>query len=363
MLRLAALFLLTASLAHAQGLSDGPYVFHQAQGTEAVWVCDGALKAQPLPAGAPLAAPCGDVGGFALNPNPSLAPDVLPQPRRWAALSDIHGQAGVFLQLLKAQGLVDEAGHWAFADGVLVVNGDVFDRGPQQTEALWALYRLQQEAAAQGGSVQLVLGNHETMMLRGDLRYLHPKYSTVAQLFQKPFPALYGPDTELGQWLRSRATVLKLGDTLFLHGGLSPELPRHAPDLIALNAKVRSSLGLSKAALQTEPEQAWLQATQGPLWYRGYFNMPRASSAEVDALLTQFKARRIVVGHTTRPQISSLYGGRVIGIDANMKSGHGGELLLWESGQLYRGLMDGRRVALPPGDDDGRQGLADFKDE
>lgn len=81
--------------------------------------------------------------------------------------------------------------------------------------------------------------------------------------------------------------------------------------------------------------------------------MPRASSSEVDALLKQFAVKRIVVGHTTRDQIVSLYGGRVIGIDADLKDGAPGELLLWESNRLQRGLANGSRLDLPAGDDDG----------
>lgn len=341
----------------AQGLQDGPYVFHEPQRSEAVWVCDGQMRPQRLAAGKPLVAPCGEVGGFALNANNPVAPDALPQPRRWAAVSDIHGQSGLFMQLLKAQGVVDTAGHWQFGDGVLVINGDVFDRGPEQTEALWAIYRLQQEAGRQGGSVQMVLGNHETLVLRGDLRYLHPKYQGVATLLQRRFQDLYGPDTELGQWLRGRATLLKLGDTLFLHGGVSAELPKLSPDLAGLNAKVRSHLGESRTSLKQDPVADWLYASMGPLWYRGYFTQPRMPAQDLDSVLRHFGVQRLVVGHTTMPQIRSLYGGRVIGIDSDLKGGKNGELLLWEGGQLLRGLLDGSRQRLLPGNDDGTQAI------
>ncbi|KAG1488187.1 hypothetical protein G6F52_014005 [Rhizopus delemar] len=47
----------------------------------------------------------------------------------------------------------------------LVIAGDVFDRGPQVTEAFWLLYGLQQQAAAARGAVHFVLGNHETKVL------------------------------------------------------------------------------------------------------------------------------------------------------------------------------------------------------
>ncbi len=348
----------------AESLNDGPYVFHQEKTPQAIWVCTDQVKALPLPAGAKLSAPCGDVTGFALNATNPIAPDLLPQPKRWAAVSDIHGQSAAFLNLLRAQKVIGAANQWTFSDGVLVINGDVFDRGPQQTEALWAIYRLGQEARAAGGSVQMVLGNHENMVLRGDLRYQPPKYLAVAKLLFRTVPELYGPDTELGRWLRTRATVLKMGDTLFVHGGVSPDLPRLAPELTALNAKVRARLADKREDYKDDPQATWLFATNGPLWYRGYFRLPRASSAEVDSLLKQFEVKRIVVGHTTRDEIVSLYGGRVIGIDAALKDGAPGELLVWENNRLWRGLADGSRKVLAPGDDDGtaNQLLPDAED-
>lgn len=358
---LRALLLAAVALASVSAIADtdGPYILHRDQSTDAIWVCDGTVKSAPLKPGAKLKAPCGSVSGFALEPMQVTAPDTLPVPARWAAVSDIHGQAALLLSLLKAHKIVDAANRWSFGKNVLVVTGDVFDRGDTQTESLWALYRLAREAQAVGGSVQVLLGNHETMVLSGDLRYLHAKYAPVAALLDRNFPALYGADTELGRWLRTRASVLKLGDTLFLHGGLHPAFMSKAPDLAALNAKIRNHLGQPRAERQADAEAAWLYGRDGPLWYRGYFMAPRATSAEVDAQLAHFAVKRIVVGHTTRKEITSLYGGRVIGIDAGLKNGVRGELLLWDGKRLARGLPDGRRVTLPPGNDDGLRDVGD----
>ena len=351
----ASLWALASLAAWAEApLVDGPYVLHQApQVSRAIWVCDGVVKQRALPRGTRLDAPCGSVSGFTLNESNPAAPDSLPQPTRWVAVSDIHGQAGLFLSLLRAHKVVDAQDQWSYGDGVLVIAGDVFDRGPQQTEALWAIYRLAQQAQAAGGSVQLLLGNHESMALAGDLRYQHPKYLAVARLLGRGVSELYGKDTELGQWLRSRATLLKLGDTLFVHGGISPELPQRAPDMGALNDKVRARMDHARKALVDDAQAGWLFGGQGPLWYRGYFELPRASLAEVEALLARFGVKRIVVGHTTHAEIVSLYGGRVIGIDAALMKGVRGELLLSQDGALLRGLPDGRQLPLGAGADDG----------
>lgn len=357
-----ALWFAVACAAVAQtkpaAINDGPYVMHSAAGAEALWVCGGVLHTRPLSPGAALKPPCGEVGGFSLDGrNHVLGADVLPAPTRWAAVSDIHGQAALFLTLLRAHGIVDSANHWAWGQGVLVVVGDVFDRGDTQTEVLWALYRLSSEARTAGGRVEVLLGNHETMVLSGDLRYLHAKYPLVADMLGRPYPQLYGADTELGRWLRARATVLKLGDTLFLHAGLHPDILSRWPKLDALNAKMRAHVGQVRAERRTDAEADWLYGRDGPVWHRSYFIEPRVSMNDVNRQLAHFGVRRVVIGHTTRHEIISLYGGKVIGIDAGLKDGKRGELLLWDGKRLARGLVDGKRMPLARGRDDGTSAL------
>jgi hypothetical protein len=341
---------LVLGLLWGQGLqavppSDGPYVFTEGDERIARWICDGEVRERPVGADGQVEAVCGSVPALTLSDTTEFAPDSLPQPERWAALSDIHGQAGLFLQLLQAHGLVDAAGHWDWADGVLVITGDVLDRGPAQIEALWAIYRLAQEAAAAGGRVELLLGNHEAMVMAGDLRYLHPKYPAVARLLGRAsYDQLLAADTELGAWLRRRATVLKLGDTLFMHGGLHPDYVAQGVDLTAINRRFRNGLGKSRARL--DPASVPLFGNDGPLWYRGYFHPLQTSTAQIQALLDQAAVARIVVGHTTQSEIRSLHDGRIIAIDAGLKTGADGELLLHDADGLWRGLLDGRRLAL-----------------
>jgi diadenosine tetraphosphatase ApaH/serine/threonine PP2A family protein phosphatase len=293
---------------------------------------------------------CGNVPAVRLDRDRGIAPDTLPEPSRWAAVSDVHGQADLLLALLQAHGIVDAARAWAWGDGVLVVTGDVFDRGPAQLEALWALYRLAQEARAAGGRVELLLGNHEAMVLAGDLRYLHPRYHEVAARLGRSYDRLFAGDTELGAWLRRRATVLQLGDTLFVHGGLHPSLATAVSDIAALNAAIRGGLGRRGAALHDVARGQWLFGTDGPLWYRGYFVEPRAGQPEIEAMLAAAGASRIVVGHTTHEVIQASYDERVIVIDAAMKAGIAGEVLLRDGGAFWRGLMDGTRLPLPGSD-------------
>jgi len=332
--------------------ADGPYVFRTATGLEASWVCKDHVIRRELPARgeATVVAPeCGYRHPLTVLPPRTAEIARFPATPRIVALSDIHGQYGLLVTLLRAHHVIDSEDRWSLGDATLVVAGDVFDRGPQVTEAFWLLYSLQQQAAAAGGAVHFVLGNHETMVLYNDLRYVNPKYLKSAQLLGRSYPALYGPDSAIGQWLRTRPVLLRIGDTLFLHGGIAPENLDLVRNIDATNAGYQAAVGLPKAQVKAAPDTARLfDGKTSPIWYRGYFD-GRMDTAQIEALLRQLDLTRIVVGHTSMPHVSSFHGDRIIAIDSSIKNGENGELLFIENGALSRGLLDGSRVPLAEG--------------
>ncbi|MEN5266880.1 metallophosphoesterase [Stenotrophomonas sp. TWI587] len=332
--------------------ADGPYVFRTTKGLEAAWVCKDHVIRRELPARgeATVVAPeCGYPHPLTVLPPRTAESARFPTTPRIVALSDIHGQYGLLVKLLRAHHVIDNKDRWSLGDATLVIAGDVFDRGPQVTEAFWLLYSLQQQAAAAGGAVHFVLGNHETMVLYNDLRYVNPKYLKSAQLLGRSYPALYGPDSTIGQWLRTRPALLRIGDTLFLHGGIAPENLDLVRDMDATNAGYQAAVGLPKDQVKAAPDTARLfDGKTSPIWYRGYFD-GRMDTAQVEALLKQLDLTRIVVGHTSMPHVSSFHGNRIIAIDSSIKNGENGELLFIENGALSRGLLDGSRVPLAEG--------------
>jgi len=332
--------------------ADGPYVFRTAKGLEAAWVCKDHVIRRELPARgeATVVAPeCGYPHPLTVLPPRTAEIGRFPATPRIVALSDIHGQYGLLVTLLRAHHVIDSEDRWSLGDATLVVAGDVFDRGPQVTEAFWLLYSLQQQAAAAGGAVHFVLGNHETMVLYNDLRYVNPKYLKTAQLLGRSYPALYGPDSTIGQWLRTRPVLLRVGDTLFLHGGIAPENLDLVRNMATTNAGYQAAVGLPKEQVKAAPDTARLfDGKTSPIWYRGYFD-GRMDTAQVETLLKQLDLARIVVGHTSMPHVSSFHGDRIIAIDSSIKNGENGELLFIENGALSRGLLDGSRVPLAEG--------------
>lgn len=332
--------------------ADGPYVFMTAKGHQAQWVCNDHVVQRDLPArgdSSVVLPECGYPHPLTVAAPRQATRARYPSTPRIVALSDIHGQYGLLVKLLRAHHVIDQDDRWALGSATLVVAGDVFDRGPQVTEAFWLLYSLQQQAEAAGGAVHFVLGNHETMVLYDDLRYVNPKYLKSAQLLGRSYPALYGADSVIGQWLRTRPVLLQVGDTLFLHGGIAPENLDLVRGLDATNTLYQASVGLPKDQVKAAPDTARLfDGKTSPIWFRGYFN-GQMDTDQVETVLKDLGLKRIVVGHTSMPHVSSFHGGRIIAIDSSIKNGENGELLFIEDGKVSRGLLDGSRVPLAEG--------------
>ena len=337
--RLLALLLACVSLS----AQDGPYVQWHGTHAQVFSIEDGKLVTRT--ARAPFDLPLPGLPPIRLTGKP-IAPDaaVFPAPEKILAVSDIHGHFDDLLTLLKAHGVVDQRLRWAFGKGHLVIAGDVMDRGDQVTQAFWFIRSLEIQAKRAGGRVHMLLGNHENMVAAGDLRYTNTLY-TNAPSGMPGVVERYGPDSELGRWLRAKPALLKLGPFLFLHGGVSPELVARKYMLPSINATLRAHLG--EQGGQGTDDASFLLGPQGPLWFRGLIpgEEGEVTDAQVDALLAYFHVRAIVVGHTTEGSIEALHGGRVYAIDAGLKEGRG-EVWIWERGKTYRGLKDGQRLPL-----------------
>jgi hypothetical protein len=260
-------------------------------------------------------------------------------------LSDMEGEFDLLRQLLIAHKIMDEHYNWIFGRGELVICGDLFDRGMAVTQQLWLLYKLESEAAAKGGSVHVLLGNHEIMNLSGDLRYVQPLYFDHARLLGKDYMQLFDENTELGRWLRSKNIIEKTGRFLVLHAGISREILNRKLSLESINELVRPWYAKWKSDLPQSVSDFF--NTNSPFWYRGYVDEPEEMSGLVTSTLARYKAEKIIVGHTIINLVHSYYDGRVWDINTNWHVGNAQGLLV-EGDQFFRVDNTGRRTALNP---------------
>lgn len=337
--------------------TDGPYVFYQGNQILVKYVLrrDTVVKAKKMTFTdkKSVSINCqvpssGDSFSFLLQEEFQKEQTEYPAPARLLALSDIEGDFSAFKTMLLGAKVINDDFTWAFGDGHLVLVGDFFDRGLQVTECLWLIYKLEKEATEAGGRVHFILGNHEILNLQGNTTYVRKKYLANAQLMGESYLRLFDHNTELGRWLRSKNVVEKIGEYVFCHGGISPELARTRLTLPTVNALSRAYLALPANAPMDEATQSIFNTKTGILWYRGAAKN-LASDEEMSQILAYADAKRMVVGHTLHPDVAPLYNGRLLCIDLyheeNMRQGT--VKTLWiEGGRCYIIFSNGDKIPM-----------------
>jgi hypothetical protein len=306
-----------------------------------------------------------------------LTAGAAPPPQRVVAIGDIHGDLDAFIGILQRAHLVDPGRRWSGGNTTLIQTGDFLDRGPKARGAMDLLMTLQRDAARQSGHVIVLMGNHEAMNIYGDLRYVtESDYASFADdktatRHKGAYPSrppgfverceALDADGRYGKWIRTLPAVARINDSIFLHGGISPELAGWTIEKIndAISAEIKSFdaykqfmvekkmalpcntldelTNAARAALEKAKGKdaetlkgflaygGWLSiAENGPLWFRGYAQWADDEGAPQIQLLTQaFGAARFVVGHTPQAgQIISRFGGKVFLIDTGMLSSY-----------------------------------------
>lgn len=311
--------------------ADGPYVFYQPDGQVRVVSVSkkGSITDKlydKLPKNFTLRVT--DHEGkypFKVKLHPVSRPDwQYQQPQKVFVMSDPHGRLDCVVSLLTGNGIIDKDYHWNFGSNHLVVIGDIFDRGKDVPQIFWLFYKLEQEAQEAGGHLSFLLGNHEPMVLAGDLRYAESKYKMLADTLGMDYSKFFGPDTELGRWIGTRNTMQTIGRNLFVHAGLGREFYEQNLDIPTVNETMSKALFLSKKARkELSPLTAFLYGNSGPIWYRGLVRDAEkyhpVSADTLQLILDRYDADRIIVGHTIFPDVSTFYNGKVIDVNVNNK--------------------------------------------
>jgi Calcineurin-like phosphoesterase len=255
-----------------------------------------------------------DLFSFDLAESLEQEPDVYAQPDRMLVISDIEGNFQTFKLLLFGAGVLDKDFKWVFGKGHVVLLGDFMDRGLDVNAVLWLAYKMDQEAKLAGGKVHFILGNHEVMNLTGDTRYVRNKYVENARIIKESYKNWYRNDTELGRWLRTKNAIERIGNRLFCHAGISPQLAYSGVTMTDINDKVRHDINGNGSLASERSASLATSQTLGPLWYRGMVRQD-VQEHEMQAIMGWAQADQIIVGHTLVNNIQSLYGGRVLAID------------------------------------------------
>jgi len=333
---------------------------------------------------------------------------------RVVAVGDVHGDLEALVSILQETGIIDDQRRWSGGNATLVQTGDILDRGAQDRQVMDLLMELEKQAARSKGRVAVLLGNHEMMNIMGDLRYVAPQvYSSFAdgkseqrrqkayqdhtkllkqraQVLGEPneitsefekqwmeehppgfleYREALKPKGKYGSWLRKRPAILQIEDTLFLHGGIHPNLSslkvreinqRIQDEIKAFDAYTQQMVQeklilpfftlneiVSSAQAEVERREAeggkkedrpltflkeflafgsWLSIhPEGPLWFRGFAQWSEEEGEQqVSQLLKTYGAKRFVVGHTPQlpVRIQMRFQGKIFLVDTGMLSSY-----------------------------------------
>ena len=302
------------------------------------------------------------------------------QPQRIVAVGDLHGDFEAWRRIALDAGITDASGHWAGGRTILVQMGDVTDRWADSLTIVRSLQQLQKEAPRKGGRAIVILGNHEAMNLLGDNRYttageyaafvdsqstarrervyeanrtsleaayraqdpkitpeqVHSQWIAQHPLGWVEHRLAWGPSGELGKWAANNPAILKIGGTLFAHGGISAEYAKQPLELV--NKRIAAAMTAGDdgpASLLNDP--------LGPLWYRGLATKdsdadaeraaakppapPLTGDQELGNVLAAYGASRLVIAHT--PSLKGIEisaDGRLARIDTGISRFYGGPL-------------------------------------
>ena len=290
-----------------------------------------------------------DFFSFRLKKKMKEEPSVYPMPKKLIAISDIEGNFNQFKEFLINNKVMDKNYKWTFGKGHLVTVGDFFDRGLFVTQTLWLIYSLEEQAEKAGGKVHFVLGNHDLMNLSYDYRYRRKKYFENAELISMFPEDLYAHNTELGMWLNTKNIVEKIGDYVFVHAGISKEVSDLNLSVEELNEHARKYYFNNKEGQKGKDAIANVIYMYGksPMWYRGY-GKETTKKEDFEEILKKLNAKKFVIGHTLRKEVTYLMDGRVIDIDVLHSKGKTQGLLI-RNGKEYAVDIKGKKSKIKHG--------------
>ncbi|MBZ0293339.1 MAG: metallophosphoesterase [Anaerolineae bacterium] len=254
-------------------------------------------------------------------------------------IGDIHGHYNMVPALLQAQNLIDEDLKWAGGDAVLWFMGDFFDRGPDGVSAVELFMRLQQEAAAVGGRVDALIGNHDVLLLsvarfgqfNETILEAASTEATVEPGDMDEFTAgwisnggvpmdLARLTPEQAEWLANLPALALEGDNLLVHADSTLYL-HYGSTIEAVNEAFRN-------LLHSDDREAWGLLLDQFSEHEAFWR----DAAKAHRFTQVFGGRQIIHGHTPIMKITGalpgtvteplLYaGGRCVDVDPGLYRG------------------------------------------
>jgi hypothetical protein len=218
------------------------------------------------------------------------------------AVGDVHGCLAPLRDALALGGFVDADERWIAGSTRLWFLGDLTDRGPDGVGVIDLVMDLQEQAAAAGGEVGCLLGNHELMLLAAHLPTAsssRPAETEAARrLFWERWTGNGGRETDSARlteahldWIAGLPAMARIGDHLLMHAD-TLGYRGYGSSVAEVNARV--------AEILAEPVQlAQIDELTHMMTKRFAFASDDGEAAR--EFLAEYGGRQIVHGHSPVP--------------------------------------------------------------
>jgi hypothetical protein len=216
-------------------------------------------------------------------------------------IGDVHGQLEKLRALLHGAELIDKTGTWSGGDNTLWLIGDLVDRGPDGIGAVELLMQLQQRAAEVGGRVQVLIGNHDVLLLaahRFGTRPIPGSEKTCRDYWQENG----GQETDLQRitpdhvrWLSGLPAMAREGEHLLAHAD-ALLYTRYGQSIAQVNQTMTD-------LLQSDDITSWDRLLDEFSEHRAFVDATTGADL-AGAFLRHFGGRQLVHGHTPVSKIT-----------------------------------------------------------
>lgn len=281
-------------------------------------------------------------------PSDSGADAVRPPARNWAefpaiaqvdavgeiwATSDIHGDYAAVTKLLAGANVIAKIPDgpssvvWNQGTAVLVIVGDLIDKGPDAPDVVRLIMALRISAAAAGGKVIVTMGNHEAEFFANPYNDKANGEAGVdpelAAIGLTPDATAAGDD-DIGSFLRGLPIAARVDDWFFVHAGKTDGLTTTALAAAIQSGVDTNGFGADVLAADASILEARLNSSP-PQWWD--------ITSDAGGLLTEWTtavgAKHLVMGH--QPGAVGISGGPNRNSD-DMFAAYGGLLFLVDTG-------------------------------
>lgn len=225
-------------------------------------------------------------------------------------IGDVHGHLAKLLELLRDDiHLLDDSNAWIGRDAQLWFMGDFFDRGPDGVGVIDLVMQMQRQAAAHGGHVGAVTGNHDITLLSA-VRFGSQRTKGPFGTFHGDWKRNGGQDSDLERitseqvdWLLRLPAMARVEGRILAHAD-STLYMRYGRTIEEVNRAFA-------ALLQGSDADRWDTLLSEFSEHKAFSDKNRNGPASAAEFLRVYNGAQLIHGHTPISTITSQPPGRI----------------------------------------------------